>query len=144
FFLILFSFEAGATSYSKILPDDYTVGDENAKLYMIMYSSFSCPYCSHFYNEVFPLLQQKYIDTKKLVFVNRSVMTDKVSMAGTMLALCNISQSSDYFMMTKLLYKHFPHWVIPTGYMEKLEKIAGLSGISKEEFNKCQDNIVLR
>lgn len=41
-------------------------GDENAKVTMIEFSDFECPFCGRFYDETLPQIIKEYIDTGKV------------------------------------------------------------------------------
>jgi len=47
------------------------LGSAGAKLILLMFSEFQCPFCSRFANETAPLLKEKYIDTGRLRFAFR-------------------------------------------------------------------------
>ena len=50
--------------------DDPVLGDPNAKLTLIEFSDFQCPFCQRFHAETLPLIKANYIDTGivKLVY----------------------------------------------------------------------------
>jgi len=51
-------------------------GAANAKVAIIAYSEFKCPYCGAFARDTFPTLAQKYLDTGKVRFVFRHFPLD--------------------------------------------------------------------
>lgn len=54
----------------KDLPKGYPVlGDPNAKLTIVEFADFQCPFCGKFFKEVYPTIKSKYIDTGKIKFV---------------------------------------------------------------------------
>ncbi|MBN8828533.1 MAG: thioredoxin domain-containing protein [Sphingobacteriia bacterium] len=131
-----------ALDYNKLLDSDYVLGNRDAKVQIIMYSSLTCPHCATFYTKTFPKLQQAYIDNNKIAFVNRSILNDRVSLAGTMLAYCE--GEKDYYKIIKVLSKQFEHWVISSEYLNRLENIASLAGYDKNKFEKCMNNEYLQ
>lgn len=46
-------------------------GDRGARVVLIEYSDFQCPYCSKFANETLPELQRRYVDSGKVLFAFR-------------------------------------------------------------------------
>ena len=38
------------------------VGNENAKIEILVYESLTCPHCATFHNEVYPNLKKNFID----------------------------------------------------------------------------------
>jgi protein-disulfide isomerase len=69
-FLLLFLSltQAGAGS---VTDDGRIRGSMEAPLTLIEYSDFTCGYCAKFFQETWPRLQAKYIDTGKVRFVYR-------------------------------------------------------------------------
>ena len=124
-------------AYMSIMKDDKVLGNKSSAKYIIIYSSLTCHHCASFFSKIFPELKAKYIDTNKIAFANRLFITDRVAMAGTMLSYCDIS---NYYNMSNALFKHNETWVKNEGYLESLEKIAGLAGMDKEKFNSCISN----
>jgi len=47
-------------------------GDKDAKVTIVEFSDFECPYCGKFFTETFPQIKAKYIDTGKIAYVFRS------------------------------------------------------------------------
>ncbi len=45
------------------------LGNPNAKLTIVEFADFQCPYCAKFHKEVFPAIKAKYIDTGKVKFI---------------------------------------------------------------------------
>lgn len=126
-----------AIDYTKPQDFDHSIGKSDAKVTIIAYTSLSCPHCTHFYNDTFPVIKQKFIETGKVRYISRSIITDRICFAATMLLECN---KDDYFMTIMTLAKHSNSWVVNEDYLDKLEKIAALMGISKEKFTKCLEN----
>jgi protein-disulfide isomerase len=46
-----------------------TIGSPEAKVVMVEYSDFACPFCKRNYDETFPLIKKQYIDTGQVRFV---------------------------------------------------------------------------
>lgn len=45
------------------------LGDANAKVTIVEFADFQCPYCGKFQQEVYPFIKQEYVDTGKASFV---------------------------------------------------------------------------
>lgn len=45
------------------------LGDKNAKLAIVEFSDFQCPFCARFHKQTFPSIKKDYIDTGKLKYV---------------------------------------------------------------------------
>ncbi len=51
--------------------DDPALGNPNAKVTVIEFSDFQCPFCRRFWKETLPQIKKLYIDTGKIEFVYR-------------------------------------------------------------------------
>ncbi|MBS3168453.1 DsbA family protein [Candidatus Woesearchaeota archaeon] len=50
---------------------DPAKGDADAKVTIVEFSDFECPFCERFYTQTLPQIKQRYIDTGKVKFVYR-------------------------------------------------------------------------
>jgi protein-disulfide isomerase len=62
-----------ATPSDVTIDDDPIVGDEDAPVTIIAFSDFQCPYCKQMYEDVFPILQEHYLNTGKVRLVHRDL-----------------------------------------------------------------------
>ena len=49
-----------------------SMGDVYAPIVMVEYSDFTCPFCISFWENTFPEIKEKYIDTGKVRFVHKN------------------------------------------------------------------------
>jgi len=61
----------GVTGGPKILTQDHTLGDANAKVTVVEYGDFECGFCGAFARNEFPTLKTTYVDTGKVRWVFR-------------------------------------------------------------------------
>jgi NhaA family Na+:H+ antiporter len=54
-----------------ILASDHILGPSNAKVTVVEYSDFECPFCGRFARSEFPTIKANYIDTNKVRWVMR-------------------------------------------------------------------------
>src|SRR5580698_2861663 len=73
-----------------IHPDDMSLGNPKAKIQVIEYASMACPHCGHFNETIFPTLKSKYIDTGKVRYTLKEMITqpETVAVAGFLIARC--------------------------------------------------------
>lgn len=129
----------------KILPEDYVIGDKNAPVLMIEYASLSCPHCATFVRESFEKLKTEYFDTGKVAFIFRNFPLNHPALAGAMLAECRAQENPQapadkYYSVIKILFKTQDNWAFDQKFIEKLEAIFKLDGMSSEKFNSCINN----
>jgi protein-disulfide isomerase len=52
----------------------FSLGSENAKVLIVEYADYACPYCGKFWEETFPQIKKNYIDTGKVRFVYKDLI----------------------------------------------------------------------
>ena len=60
----------------KISPDDHVLGSKNAKVTIVEFSDFQCPFCRSFWSDTLPEIKKNYIDTGKAKFVYKHYPLD--------------------------------------------------------------------
>lgn len=126
--------------------DDIILGDENAPITIYEYASLTCPHCDDFHSQVFPLLDEKYIQTGQVNLILREVYFDGPGLLAASLARCVPSEK--YYPIVKTLYDTDEAWLRSQtemgGVISELVKIGGLAGLTKEEAAACLDNRDMR
>lgn len=118
---------------------EFVLGKVRAPILMVDYSTFSCPHCVKFYNDVLPKIEKNYIKTGKVRFVHRDFPLSEQSLHGAMLTLCQ-KRTSGYFELLKEMYRTSFFWSYSSKYKEKLYDVASSKGISKNEVDLCWTN----
>ncbi|NBX52140.1 MAG: DsbA family protein [Proteobacteria bacterium] len=129
----------------KILPEDYVIGDKNAPVIMIEYASLSCPHCATFVRESYEKLKNEYFDSGKVAFIFRNFPLNHPALAGAMLAECQAqdnpqNSAEKYYSVIKILFRTQDSWAFDQKFIEKLESIFKLDGMSSERFSACVNN----
>jgi protein-disulfide isomerase len=127
--------------------EDVVMGDPAAPNVIVEYASMTCPHCATFYNNVFPQVKEKYIDTGKARFIFREFPLDGLAVAASMLARC--AGNDRFYPMVDGLFETQETWALPGEEgKQKLLLIAKQAGFSQESFDTCLadkelfDNIV--
>lgn len=116
--------------------DDLVVGDRDAPITIVEYSSFTCPHCAEFSENVFPTLKTKYLDTGKAKIVLRPYFWDPAAGSAAMLTYC--APERIQLPLTEALFASQRTWLLdPQGPQEGLVKIARQANISREAFSDC-------
>lgn len=85
---------------------DMAIGSAKAPITIVEYSSLTCSHCAGFAENVFPMLQSKYIDTGKVRFVSREFPLEGKAAAAAMLARCVAAGDvAKYFEAVLMLFK---------------------------------------
>jgi protein-disulfide isomerase len=122
---------------------DMALGPANAPVNIVEYSSLTCPHCADFAENVFPMLQSKYIDTGKVRFVSREFPLEIKAVGASMLARCVANENAPrYFEAIGMLFKQRQELVEHT--TDALKAVGGKFGMSAEAVEACvRDNALL-
>lgn len=141
------SFSYGQTSspanYSnkqelKLQSDDYYLGNKNAPVTFIEYSSLSCPHCGEFHKTTYNQIKKLYIDTGKVLYIYRPMPSNQPALLASMLLYC--VDSSKYFDYLDTLMNSQSMWAYHTNYRDSLINIAKLGGMNDRDVNACFQN----
>ncbi|QQG43037.1 MAG: DsbA family protein [Candidatus Daviesbacteria bacterium] len=143
---------SAAPTSAQVSPDDDPVlGDKNAKVTLIEFSDYECPFCKRHFDQVYPSLKKDYIDTGKVKLVYRDYplpFHDPMATFEAQAASCAREQGGDgnYFKMHDEMFKQ----TTSNGNGLTKEKIAqiatglGLNGaniVSCADSNKYKDEV---
>ena len=122
---------------------DMALGSAKAPVTIVEYSSMTCPHCADFTENVFPMLQSKYIDTGKVRFVSREFPLDIKAAGASMLARCAADgDAQKYFDAVAMLFKQQPDLIEHTA--DTITAVGGKFGMSSEAVETCEkDNGLL-
>jgi len=115
---------------------DMALGHTKAPITIVEYSSMTCPHCAAFEENVFPMLQSKYIDTGKVRFVSREFPLDIKAAAASMLARCAANGDAPrYFEATTMLFKQQGPLMDRT--TDTLKAVGGRFGMNEQAVEAC-------
>ncbi len=116
---------------SKQTVGDHVIGNPEAAVTMVEYSSHFCGHCVNFHRDTLPPLMEKYIKTGKVKLISRFVSPPEIGLA----ILCaqeedKFSEMSDYF---------FEH-VQELQSADDVKAMALQIGLNKDNFEVCYDS----
>jgi len=117
------------------------LGRSDAKVTIIEFSDFQCPYCQRFFNDTFGQLKSRYIDTGGVKFVFRnfplSGLHQNAEKAAEAAECAN--RQGKFWQYHDLLFKNGQS--DGTGLdTASLKKYADELGLDQNKFNQCLDN----
>src|SRR5512143_3557449 len=137
-----------ATAIPRTQTDRNTAGDPKAPVTITEYSDFQCPFCKRFWSDTEPQIEQAYVNTGKVYFVDRSAGNWVSGNAGTggtesedsaMAALCAADQGK-YWQMHDALFSNNMDVEEQGAFAPKrLKAIAQSVGLDMNTFNSCFD-----
>ena len=132
-----------STAGGKINVDELTLGKADAPVTLVEYASVACPICAQVNAKMMPDLTAKYVDTGKVRYVYRPMMTGNaaVAAAGHMLANC-VARDKAMTVVDAIMraQTEMDQGGAPEQYANArpvLLRIAQSSGLSEAQFNAC-------
>lgn len=80
------------------------MGNPNAKVKVVEFSSMTCPHCAHFAENGAPKLISNYVKTGQVAFEFRNFVRDPLDITMALIARCN-GAGPQFFTMTDALFK---------------------------------------
>jgi protein-disulfide isomerase len=121
--------------------DDMSLGDRNAPVTVVEYASVGCPHCARWSNEVFAPFKAKFIDTGRVRFVVREMLTGEPDLAAAGFLVARCAGPAKYFEVIEAEYRR--QALILDGEAKAgdvLAEIARSAGLSDAKFNACLDD----
>jgi protein-disulfide isomerase len=127
---------AAALVTKPVALPDMALGQTKAPITIVEFSSLTCPHCADFAENVFPMLQSKYIDTGKVRFVSREFPLDIKAAAASMLARCAANgDAPKYFEATTMLFKQQAPLMERT--TDTLKAVGSRFGMNEQAVEAC-------
>ncbi len=115
------------------------MGNKDAPITIIEYSSMTCGHCAAFHNDTLPGLKEKYIKTGKVKYIVREFPLDQLATAAFMLGRC-LPKKDAYFDFVDVLYAKQKEWAYAEDRVGSLKKLAKQAGFTDETFQACLDD----
>ena len=115
-------------------------GNKDAKVTLVMFEDFKCKYCKEYFNETFPEIKEKYIDTNKIkyVIVPLSLMYGSKLAANAAIAIYELKKDQFFEFISIISQKKSK--VLSKEELTKMA--ASLNGLNLEMFEEFLDNKV--
>jgi len=120
------------------LPDDMSLGNPKATVQVVEYASLSCPHCAHFNETVFAPFKAKWVDTGKVRYTLKEMLTQpqQVAAAGFLMARC--AGPTKYFKVVDEVFRSQSQW---DGDIKPVFLgIAKNNGLTEAQFDACLTN----
>ncbi len=116
------------------LDTDPRLGKADARIGIVEFSDYECPYCLGFYAQIFPKLMKEYVDTGIVQFIRKDLPLTTIhpqAMPAALAASCAGNQGK-YWEMHKALYANQTR-LAPALYPE----LARGLGLDEAKFSAC-------
>ena len=119
-----------------VFDDDRILGDLDAPVTIVEYSSMTCPHCAAFHNGAYPDIVKEYIDTGKARLIYRDLPWNGLAFRAALVARC--LPEKRFFPFVKRIFATQAEW---TQQQEAgLVQLASLAGINAVKYRECIEN----
>ncbi len=125
--------------------DDPAIGNKNAKVYVIEFSDFQCPFCRRFREQTLSQIDNDYIKTGKVYFVYRDFPLEQIHPAAIPAALaaeCADEQGKfwEYHDIIFAEQQKQGSGTIQYDADDLKQWAAQVDGLNTQQFNQCLDS----
>jgi len=134
--------EAAAPSgvIKPISADDHILGSKDAKVVMVEYADYQCPFCGKFFTETVQPVLKSYVDSGKIAFVYRDfAFLGDESLKSSEAAECANDQGK-YWQYHDYLFTHQNGENQGNFSDTNLKTFAKTLGLDETTFNTCLDS----
>ena len=123
------------------LSDDPVKGDPNARVTIVEFSDFQCPFCARFFEQTLPQIQQEYIDSGKVKLVFRDFPLESIhanARAAAIAAGCANDQNM-FWQYHDKLFEGQTQWAHLSAIDAEntFAQYSSELGLNSENFNSC-------
>ena len=117
---------------------DMAIGaGEDAKVTVVEYASVACHACAGWNDQVWPEFKAKYVDTNKVRYVFREMITGNPDVATTGFLLARCAGEDHYFDVVHGILESQEEWATGGSPRTSLLRIANSVGLNEQEFMEC-------
>ncbi|MBR3370940.1 MAG: DsbA family protein [Rhodobacteraceae bacterium] len=120
---------------------DMPLGNPDAPVVVVEYSSFTCPHCASFNQGAYQQIKEEFIDTDQILYLKREVYFDRYGLWAAMVARCGGEQR--YHGLVELIYEQQRVWAGSNDPMEvanNLRRLGRQAGMNDAEVNACLED----
>jgi protein-disulfide isomerase len=129
-----------AQNQIKMLPDDRTFGDPKAKLTIVLYEDFQCPFCGKFFQESEEPIRNTYVKSGDVKIIYRDfAFLGSESMRSAEAARCALDQNK-FWEYHDYLFTHQNGENRGNFSDPNLKSFASKLGLDRPTFDKCLDD----
>lgn len=114
---------------------DRVLGNPDAPVTIIDYSSLTCPHCADFHTTTLPQIKKEYLDTGKAKLIFRDFPFDQWALKASALARC--APKERYYPLLDVLFKQQNVWSRAADPAKALKQIGALAGVPEAAVDAC-------
>jgi protein-disulfide isomerase len=123
--------------------NDPVIGNAKAKVTIVEFSDFQCPFCRKFFNETYAQIKKEYIDTGKarMVFRHYPLPFHDAAKPSALAAACANEQNKFWQFHDKMFQEQDKKGTGTVTYgVAELKTWAAQVGVNATQFNACLDS----
>jgi protein-disulfide isomerase len=128
---------AGCSKKDAVTADDMSLGNANSKVTVVEYASATCSHCGRWNKDVYPAFKAKYVDTGKVNYVYREILTAPPEVAAAAFLLARCAGKDKYFQVVDSVYRGQEEMFTTGQYRDVLLRVAQSAGLDETKFNAC-------
>jgi protein-disulfide isomerase len=121
----------------RVGPADRVIGDPNAPVTVVEYGSLACPHCAEWQMGTWYAFKERYVDTGRVRFVFRDMLTEPVTEATQAAAISRCAAPGQYFEVLHTFYRWQSTARNFGPVSEWYDRAIAVSGRSREDINAC-------
>ena len=128
-----------AADVSRVV--DMTLGNPDAPVTIVEYSSFTCPHCANFNRGVYNEIIENYVETGQVHYIKREVYFDAYGLWAALVARCGGPER--YHGIVEMLYEGQRDWAGAQDGAQVADNLRGIgrrAGMSNDELNACLED----
>ncbi|MFN4182011.1 MAG: DsbA family protein [bacterium] len=121
---------------TQIKLHDPVMGNPSAKIVVVEFSDFQCPFCARFFSQTYPSLKKKYVDTGKvkMVFKDLPLPIHPAAFQAALAAQCALEQGKFWEMHDRIFYNQA---MLTPRDTNVLQSFASAIGLNIGDFRRC-------
>ena len=134
-FLCLFNFNLYGSENKAVL----SIGNQNAKVTVKVFSSLTCPHCANFHTKIFQKLRKNFIDEGKVKYQHHGFPLDLAALNAEKILGCVESNETKLKLLNEL-YENQGTWASGSdinSINEKIFKISNNYGLNNDKNKSC-------
>jgi protein-disulfide isomerase len=124
-----------ARAAEELFDDDRILGEADAPVTIIEYSSLTCPHCANFHENTLPRVKEDWIATGRARLVYRHYPLDGLALRAA--AVANCIEGDRHFAFLDVLFRGQQAWSGADDPIAALAQLAALAGLDRGRFDAC-------
>ena len=127
------------TLQSTFVFANISIGEQNAKVNVKVFSSLTCPHCASFHIKIFNKLKEEYIDNNKVYYEHLSFPLDLAALNAEKIIKCTTNKDIAFKLLDSI-YRNQNKWAVGEDINKINNSLINLSvkfDLKKEELNEC-------